>query len=95
MLEGEEESGGGSIYKYTEQNPEKLACDAIIVSDTALYNETTPGIWNHSQGGYGPEDAGQSAQGLVQAQVGALVFGGRDPAEQALQRRVVEERSGR
>ena len=44
IIEGEEECGGKSIYKFTEQNPDKLACDAIIVSDTALYNETTPGI---------------------------------------------------
>lgn len=44
IIEGEEESGGSSIYRYTEQNPEKLACDAIVVSDTTLYNETTPGI---------------------------------------------------
>jgi acetylornithine deacetylase/succinyl-diaminopimelate desuccinylase-like protein len=44
IIEGEEEAGGESIYRYTEQNVEKLACDAIIVSDTALYNESTPGI---------------------------------------------------
>lgn len=44
IIEGEEESGGESIYRYTEQNAEKLACDAIVVSDTALYNESTPGI---------------------------------------------------
>jgi len=44
IIEGEEESGGESIYKFTEQNSEKMACDAIIVSDTALYNESTPGI---------------------------------------------------
>jgi len=44
IIEGEEEAGGESIYKYTEQNSEKMACDAIIVSDTALYNESTPGI---------------------------------------------------
>lgn len=44
IIEGEEEAGGESIYKYTEQNADKMACDAIIVSDTALYNETTPGI---------------------------------------------------
>jgi len=44
IIEGEEEAGGESIYRYTEDNPEKLACDAIVVSDTALYNETTPGI---------------------------------------------------
>ncbi len=44
IIEGEEEAGGESIYKFTEENPAKLACDAIIVSDTTLYNETTPGI---------------------------------------------------
>ncbi len=44
IIEGEEECGGHSIYRYTEENPDKLACDAIIISDTTLYNETTPGI---------------------------------------------------
>lgn len=44
IIEGEEECGGRSIYTFTEQNAEKLACDAVVVSDTALYNETTPGI---------------------------------------------------
>ncbi len=44
LVEGEEECGGHTIYEYTEQNPRKLACDAVIVSDTALYNETTPAI---------------------------------------------------
>ncbi|MBM4129446.1 dipeptidase [bacterium] len=44
ILEGEEECGGRHIYDYTEANAAKLACDAVIISDTALYNETTPGI---------------------------------------------------
>jgi len=44
IIEGEEEAGGEGIYRYTEQNPDKLACDAIVVSDTALYNEETPAI---------------------------------------------------
>lgn len=44
IIEGEEECGGHSIYRYTEQNPDKLACDAVVISDTTLYNETTPGI---------------------------------------------------
>jgi acetylornithine deacetylase/succinyl-diaminopimelate desuccinylase-like protein len=44
IIEGEEECGGRSIYEFTEKNPEKLACDAVIISDTTLYNETTPGI---------------------------------------------------
>lgn len=44
LIEGEEECGGRSIYRYTEANPQLLACDAVVISDTALYNETTPGI---------------------------------------------------
>ncbi len=44
IIEGEEECGGHSIYEFTEKNAAKMACDAIIISDTTLYNETTPGI---------------------------------------------------
>ncbi len=44
IIEGEEECGGQSIYRYTEAHPDKLACDAVVISDTTLYNETTPGI---------------------------------------------------
>lgn len=44
LIEGEEECGGHTIYDYTEKNPEKLACDAVIISDTTLYNESTPAI---------------------------------------------------
>ena len=44
IIEGEEEAGGLTIYEYTEQNPEKLACDAVVISDTALYDENTPAI---------------------------------------------------
>jgi acetylornithine deacetylase/succinyl-diaminopimelate desuccinylase-like protein len=44
IIEGEEECGGHGIYRYTEANRDKLACDAVVISDTTLYNETTPGI---------------------------------------------------
>jgi acetylornithine deacetylase/succinyl-diaminopimelate desuccinylase-like protein len=44
IIEGEEECGGESIYKYTEANPEKLACDAVVISDTTLYNAETPAV---------------------------------------------------
>lgn len=44
IIEGEEECGGQSIYTFTEKNAEKMACDAVVISDTTLYNETTPGI---------------------------------------------------
>ncbi len=44
IIEGEEECGGHGIYKYTEANRDKLACDAVVVSDTTLYNADTPAI---------------------------------------------------
>ena len=44
IIEGEEECGGPAVYDYTEQNPEKLACDAVVISDTSLYDEKTPAI---------------------------------------------------
>jgi len=44
IIEGEEECGGPAVYDYTEANPEKLACDAIVVSDTTVYNEETPAV---------------------------------------------------
>lgn len=44
IIEGEEECGGPAIYEFTEKNTEKLACDAVIVSDTSLYDEKTPAI---------------------------------------------------
>lgn len=44
IFEGEEECGGHAVYEFTENNAEKLACDAVIVSDTSLYNAQTPAI---------------------------------------------------
>jgi acetylornithine deacetylase/succinyl-diaminopimelate desuccinylase-like protein len=44
VVEGEEEAGGHTIYEYVEGHPEKLACDAVIISDTNLYDATTPAI---------------------------------------------------
>ncbi len=44
IIEGEEECGGHTIYAYTEQHADRLACDAVVISDTTLYNEKTPAI---------------------------------------------------
>jgi len=44
IIEGEEECGGHSVYRFTEDNPDKLACDAVVISDTSLYNEETPAV---------------------------------------------------
>jgi len=42
LIEGEEEIGGTSIAKFVPENPEKLAADVALVSDTAMYAEGIP-----------------------------------------------------
>jgi acetylornithine deacetylase/succinyl-diaminopimelate desuccinylase-like protein len=44
IIEGEEECGGHGIDNYTEANRRKLACDAVVISDTTLYNADTPAV---------------------------------------------------
>jgi acetylornithine deacetylase/succinyl-diaminopimelate desuccinylase-like protein len=50
IFEGEEECGGQSIFSYTRENPKKLACDMVVISDTHLYNEQTPAICTSLRG---------------------------------------------
>ncbi len=42
IVEGEEEVGGASIAKFVAENPERLAADVALVSDTAMYAEGMP-----------------------------------------------------
>jgi len=42
LVEGEEEVGGTAIAKFVAENPEKLAADVALVSDTAMYAEGMP-----------------------------------------------------
>jgi len=42
LVEGEEEVGGASIARYVAENPEKLAADVALVSDTAMWAEGIP-----------------------------------------------------
>jgi acetylornithine deacetylase/succinyl-diaminopimelate desuccinylase-like protein len=42
LVEGEEEVGGASIAKFVAENPERLAADVALVSDTAMYAEGMP-----------------------------------------------------
>ncbi len=44
LLEGEEESGGDSLKKYVEAEKPNLAPDAVVISDTTMYDERTPAI---------------------------------------------------
>ncbi len=42
ILEGEEEIGSGSLEVFINNNAELLKCDAVLISDTALYDEGIP-----------------------------------------------------
>ncbi|MBA7642174.1 N-formyl-4-amino-5-aminomethyl-2-methylpyrimidine deformylase [subsurface metagenome] len=44
LIEGEEESGGTGLSEYIKKNKTNLATDAIVVSDTAMFDENTPAI---------------------------------------------------
>ena len=44
MIEGEEEIGSSSLYKFCEDNKALLASDVILVSDTSLIGWETPSI---------------------------------------------------
>ncbi|MEN6308865.1 MAG: M20/M25/M40 family metallo-hydrolase, partial [Anaerohalosphaeraceae bacterium] len=44
LFEGEEECGGNNLEHYIKNEKANLAADAVIVSDTSLYDEATPAI---------------------------------------------------
>lgn len=45
LVEGEEESGGESIERYVrEDGGKRLACDAVMISDTSLYAPGQPAL---------------------------------------------------
>ncbi len=44
LIEGEEEVGGESVDLYVRQNREALACDCVVVSDTAMFAPDLPSL---------------------------------------------------
>ncbi len=42
LLEGEEEIGSPNLRPFIEQHRDLLACDAVLISDTALYRDDLP-----------------------------------------------------
>ena len=44
LLEGEEESGGDALGRYVKQARGELKPDAIVISDTTMYDKNTPAI---------------------------------------------------
>ena len=44
LIEGEEEVGSENLEKFLSENKEKLACDCVVVSDTAQFARGVPAI---------------------------------------------------
>ncbi|MER8231571.1 dipeptidase [Streptomyces sp. NPDC094049] len=50
LVEGEEESGSPHFRALVEAHAERLAADAVIVSDTGMWSETTPTVCTGMRG---------------------------------------------
>ncbi|MFF3324748.1 dipeptidase [Streptomyces sp. NPDC002889] len=50
LIEGEEESGSPNFRALVEERAERLAADAVIVSDTGMWSETTPTVCTGMRG---------------------------------------------
>jgi acetylornithine deacetylase/succinyl-diaminopimelate desuccinylase-like protein len=44
LLEGEEESGGDALARYVSQARDELKPDAVVISDSTMYDANTPAI---------------------------------------------------
>ena len=44
ILEGEEEVGSSNLENFVKENAERLSCDVIVISDTAIISNDTPSI---------------------------------------------------
>lgn len=42
IIEGEEEVGSENLNSFIKNNPDMLKCDAVLISDTSLYQPMTP-----------------------------------------------------
>ncbi len=44
LIEGEEEIGSSNLYSFLKNNADLLKCDAVLISDTSLWDEGVPTI---------------------------------------------------
>jgi acetylornithine deacetylase/succinyl-diaminopimelate desuccinylase-like protein len=44
LLEGEEETGSGSLLPFIQQYRDQLGCDVVVISDTGMLSPTQPAI---------------------------------------------------
>jgi acetylornithine deacetylase/succinyl-diaminopimelate desuccinylase-like protein len=50
LIEGEEEIGSGNLEPFVASHRDLLACDAVVVSDTAMFDKKLPSITNGLRG---------------------------------------------
>ena len=50
LLEGEEEIGSPNLEPFIKTNKKKLACDAVVISDTAMFAKNQPSICHGLRG---------------------------------------------
>jgi acetylornithine deacetylase/succinyl-diaminopimelate desuccinylase-like protein len=50
LIEGEEEIGSSSLEPFLKANRKRLACDAVVVSDTAMFKKGVPSICHGLRG---------------------------------------------
>jgi acetylornithine deacetylase/succinyl-diaminopimelate desuccinylase-like protein len=55
VIEGEEEVGGSSLPNFVKANPDLLACDCIVISDSAMISEKKPSLCYALRGILGTE----------------------------------------
>lgn len=44
LIEGEEEVGGEAIERFVREHPDRLRCDAALISDTSMFAPSVPSI---------------------------------------------------
>lgn len=44
VIEGEEEVGSQSLYKFLDEHADRLACDTVVISDTSMFRVDQPAI---------------------------------------------------
>ena len=62
LFEGEEESGGDSLKTYVEREKATLAPDAVVISDTSMYDEHTAALTYGLRGLVGMEVTARVAE---------------------------------
>jgi acetylornithine deacetylase/succinyl-diaminopimelate desuccinylase-like protein len=50
LIEGEEEIGSGNLEPFIAAHKDLLSCDAVVVSDTAMFDKKTPSITHGLRG---------------------------------------------